>query len=74
MGEATDTAVVEMPGTPEVFADGFAVLLDDPEIVEVLYTCRRRYAATEVVLRVRMPRGAFEAARRQCNEAHGAAH
>jgi len=67
------TGILEMPGLPEVFADGVSLRGMDSEIVEIVYTVRRA-VGQEAVLRVRMPRGAFEAARETYRGAGGPRH
>ena len=69
MGErARLPGIMELPGLPEIFADGVTIRDTGREVVQIVYTVARGAAEAEAVLRIWMPRGAFEAARKQCRD------
>ena len=61
------TGILEMPGLPEVFADGLIVRDTGREVVQIIYTVERD-TGTEAVFRVWMPRGAYRVACERCRE------
>lgn len=61
------TGIMEPPGLPEAFADGVTVRDNGREVVQIIFTVERD-GGPEAVVRIWMPRGAFEAARAACRE------
>lgn len=68
MGENVEriAAIMEPPGLPEAFADGVTIRDAGREVIQIVYTVDRGNAGPEAVVRIWMPRGAFEAARMAC--------
>lgn len=64
--------ITEMPGLPEIFADGVTVK-PHGETMEIIFTVARR-DGLEAVVRVWMPAGAYEAARERYTGARAPRH
>jgi len=59
------SGIMELPGLPEVFADGLSIRDTGREVVQIVYTVERD-TGPEAVFRVWMPRGAYLVACERC--------